>query len=203
MADILQDFHVAAPPERVFAAVSEPGLLDEWWTLRSSGAATAGAAYELDFGPGYQWRAEVTKSVPGVAFELRMAQSDADWRGTLVGFDLTATARGTQVRFHHRGWPEPNEHYRISCHCWALYLRILRRFLEIEPPSRLVYTWNASWDPPGDTVVTYELAAHDAATLVRVTHEGIMAGGDRQGYQAGWGRVLAWLAQWVERGATS
>jgi len=34
------------------------------------------------------------------------------------------------VRFCHRGWPAENEHYRVSCHCWALYLRLLRRQVE-------------------------------------------------------------------------
>ena len=28
------------------------------------------------------------------------------------------------------GWPSANEHCRISSYCWAMYLRILRRFLE-------------------------------------------------------------------------
>ena len=36
----------------------------------------------------------------------------------------------TQVRFHHVGWPEPSEHYRISCFCWAMYLRLLKRYVE-------------------------------------------------------------------------
>jgi hypothetical protein len=28
------------------------------------------------------------------------------------------------------GWPVDNEHWRISCYCWAMYLRLLRRYLE-------------------------------------------------------------------------
>jgi len=28
------------------------------------------------------------------------------------------------------GWPAVNEHYRISSYCWAMYLRILQRYLE-------------------------------------------------------------------------
>ena len=64
------------------------------------------------------------------AFELLFTHADADWTGTLVGFDLSPSSSGTQVRFSHRGWPEANAHYRASCHCWALYLRVLRRYLE-------------------------------------------------------------------------
>ena len=130
MADILQDFPILVPPSRVFEAVTRPSLLDQWWTLRSSGQPAIGATYELDFGPKYLWRAVVTRSRPGEAFELRMTHADRDWRDTLVGFDFLPSSSGTQVRFYHTGWPEANEHYRTSCHCWALYLRVLRRHLE-------------------------------------------------------------------------
>lgn len=130
MADILQDFPIAASAARVYEAVSEPRLLDEWWTLRSSGRAAVGAAYDLDFGPGYHWNAVVTKAAPGTAFELRLTSADADWTDSLVGFELEPAGETTRVRFYHRGWPSANDHYRTSCHCWALYLRILRRHVE-------------------------------------------------------------------------
>ncbi|MBI3448600.1 MAG: hypothetical protein HY049_06775 [Acidobacteria bacterium] len=34
------------------------------------------------------------------------------------------------MRFHHTGWPTANEHWRVSCYCWAMYLRLMRRFIE-------------------------------------------------------------------------
>jgi uncharacterized protein YndB with AHSA1/START domain len=130
MHEILQDFPIAAEPARVYRAVSEPALLDEWWTLKSAGRAAVGESYDLDFGPGYRWGAVVTKADPGAAFELRMTNADPDWADSVVGFTLEPSGHGTQVRFYHRGWPEANAHYRISCHCWAMYLRILRRHIE-------------------------------------------------------------------------
>jgi uncharacterized protein YndB with AHSA1/START domain len=130
MADILQDFPIEAPPARVFAGVTEPALLDQWWTLRSSGRPALGSIYELDFGPGVLWRAVVTRSEPDAAFELQLTEADADWTGTRVGFEFAASTSGTAVRFYHRDWPEANDHHRASCHCWALYLRVLRRYLE-------------------------------------------------------------------------
>lgn len=130
MVDILQDFPIAAPPARVFAGISEPALLDQRWTLRSSGRAVVGTTYAFDFGPQYRWQAVVTTAVPGAAFELRMTQADPDWTGTLVGFELAPVGSGTQVRFHHSGWAAAHAHYCTSCHCWALYLRVLRRHIE-------------------------------------------------------------------------
>ena len=130
MPDILHDFPIKAPARRVFRAVSAPADLDEWWTLRSAGEPRLGAAYELGFGPGYDWRAKVTRCTPDAAFELELTQADAEWMGTRVGFRLESTGDLTRVRFHHAGWPEETGHYRVSCYCWAMYLRVLRRYLE-------------------------------------------------------------------------
>jgi len=89
-----------------------------------------GSEYELWFGPGYDWRAKVTRCAPGREFELELIKSDEDWTRTRVGLQLEDRGEGTWVRFHHAGWRSVNDHYRISCNCWALYLRILRRYLE-------------------------------------------------------------------------
>lgn len=130
MADILQDFPIKAPRDRVFHAVSTPAGLDSWWTKRSAGTPTEGAEYELWFGPQYDWRAKVTRCTANSELELQMVVADDDWIGTRVGFRLEDKDGATWVRFHHTGWPSLNEHYRISSHCWAMYLRILRRYLE-------------------------------------------------------------------------
>lgn len=130
MPDILQDFPIKAGAGLVFDAVSTPTGLNSWWTETCSGQPNVGASYDLGFGTGYQWKAAVSACAPRTRFELTLTLADADWTGTRVGFELSPTSGGTQVRFHHRGWPVENEHYRISCHCWALYLRILRRHLE-------------------------------------------------------------------------
>ena len=129
MADIYHDFPINAPLQRVYDAISTPRGLDAWWTQTSNGQPVAGAEYDLGFGPGYDWRARVTRLVPATEFELELTRADPDWLGTRVGFQLGGREGVTDVRFHHTGWPAPNEHWRISCYCWAMYLRILRRYL--------------------------------------------------------------------------
>jgi uncharacterized protein YndB with AHSA1/START domain len=130
MPDILHDLPVAASPARVFRAVSAPEELDRWWTRRASGPPVEGAEYELWFGPRYDWRARVTQCLRPRAFELELTRADADWLGTHVGFTLEERDGGTEVRFHHTGWPEENAHYRVSSFCWAMYLRLLKRHVE-------------------------------------------------------------------------
>ena len=83
------------------------------------------------FGPGYDWRAKVTRYVPGSEFELQMTEAHVDWAKSCVGCRLTPEGAGkTRVLFYHNGWPEANEHWRVSCYCWAMYLRVLRRNVE-------------------------------------------------------------------------
>ncbi len=130
MADLVYDFPINAPVEKVFAGVATPPGLDAWWTIRSSGSPRLGEEYELDFGPGYVWRAKVTRCEANADFELTMMPSDKDWMGTRVRFVLTPKGGGTNVQFSHIGWPEINEHYRISSFCWAMYLRLLKRNVE-------------------------------------------------------------------------
>ncbi len=130
MPDIFQDFPIKSSVEKIFDAVSTPAGLDAWWTKISSGTPAVGQEYKLGFGPQYDWLAVVTKCVAGRDFEIRMTRSDADWDGSLIGFQLERKPEMVWVRFHHTGWPTANEHFRISNHCWAMYLRVLRRYLE-------------------------------------------------------------------------
>jgi uncharacterized protein YndB with AHSA1/START domain len=130
MTDIFHHFPVKGPLDKVFLALSTPAGLDSWWTKSSSGEPTQGAKYELGFGSGYEWRAVVSRCAPNTEFVLTLTSADKDWQGTRVGFLLEEKDGLTQVSFHHTGWPEDNEHYRISCYCWAIYLRLMKRYVE-------------------------------------------------------------------------
>ena len=130
MPDIYSDFPIQVPAADVFRVVSTPAGLDQWWTKRSAGTPKLGAEYELWFGPEYDWRARVTACAASQHFEIEITRAGEDWLGTRVGFDITGQGSTSQLRFYHTGWPLSNEHYRSSCYCWPMYLRILRRYLE-------------------------------------------------------------------------
>ena len=123
MPDIFHNFPIKVSPDRVFGAISSPHGLDAWWTKKSSGRPAEGEEYELWCGPQYDWRALVTKCVAPSEFELQMLRAHPDWNGTRVGFRLQGDET-TNVRFYHTGWPTANDHWRISCYCWAMYFRI-------------------------------------------------------------------------------
>ena len=130
MADILHDFPIRASPARVFEVMVTPQGLDQWWTLRATGRPESDSEYQLWFGPEYDWRARVTRLVTSEEFEWEMTRATDDWLGTRVGFRLTQEVGQTLVSFRHTGWAGPTPHFRTSSCCWAMYLRILRRYIE-------------------------------------------------------------------------
>ena len=131
MPDILHDFPIMATPERVFEVLCSPAGLNVWWTLEAAGAPGVDQRYRLYFGPGYDWVGVMRRHQPAREVAWEMIEADPDWRGTVVGFRLRPEGSGTQVEFSHTGWPSLNQHYRISCFCWAMYLRILKRYIEV------------------------------------------------------------------------
>jgi uncharacterized protein YndB with AHSA1/START domain len=131
VADIVHELTVRSAPARVFHSMATPQGLSQWWTQSCSGRPQEGAEYLLGFGPDYQWRGVVRRYAPDAEFELEITAAHPDWMNTRVGCELAPQGReSTRVRFYHTGWPAENEHWRVSCYCWAMYLRIMRRFLE-------------------------------------------------------------------------
>jgi uncharacterized protein YndB with AHSA1/START domain len=130
MADIFHQFLINSLSERVFEAISRSKGLDSWWTMTSSENPEPGGVYRLNFGPRYNWKAVVTKYKTDSLFELQLTDADVDWTGSRVGFELKNNNGITEVDFYHTGWPAVNDHFKISSYCWAMYLRILKRYVE-------------------------------------------------------------------------
>lgn len=130
MANIFHNFPICSSIDKVFDAISTPNGLDKWWTKTSLGRVAIGETFHFQFDPGYNWTAVVSKCIPNKEFELTIQNSDDDWKDSRVGFRLTKKQNITEVQFYHTDWKEENEHFRISNFCWAMYLRILKRYLE-------------------------------------------------------------------------
>lgn len=130
MADIFHQFQIGSKPEKVFEAISRSKGLDNWWTKSSSENPRLDGIYTLFFGAPYDWKAVVTKYQQNSIIELKISEADLDWTGTRIGFSLSGQNGITSVDFYHTGWPSINDHFKISSYCWAMYLRILKRYVE-------------------------------------------------------------------------
>ena len=89
--------------------------------------------------------------------------------------------------------PEPGGAYHITMDVGDGVLMTARGvYREVQPPSRLVYTWD--WDEEdyavGDTLVTVEFRDMGDATEVVLTHDFFPAIEARDGHAEGWGSCL-------------
>jgi uncharacterized protein YndB with AHSA1/START domain len=130
MPDIKHSLIIKASTEQVFDSISTPAGMDEWWTKKSTGIPGLGEVYQLYFGPDFDWRATVVKCKANVDFELKMDEAYEFWTGTNVGFHLEEKEDIRLLDFYHTGWVVEVDNFRESSYCWAMYLRILKRYLE-------------------------------------------------------------------------
>ncbi len=72
-------------------------------------------------------------------------------------------------------------------------------YREIEPPTRLVFTWNAY--AIVDTVVTLELRDLGGSTELRLTHTGLVEASMREMTTFGWTGCLASLERFLAQPA--
>lgn len=155
---VTAEIFVAAPPERVFQAITDPAQLSRWWGHKDIYRVTGG---ESDLRVGGKWLSE------GVS------------------------ADGTRFR-------------------------VEGEYLEVDPPRRLVQTWDASYCSTLRTVVYWDLepqAVHalqtsgprksGTGTLVRLRHTGF-AGTPKEAisHGEGWKLVLGWLDEYLQTGET-
>jgi uncharacterized protein YndB with AHSA1/START domain len=77
-------------------------------------------------------------------------------------------------------------------------LWIVGEFEVVEPPSRLVFSWQLGIQADRAERVSVEFEAHGAGTEVIVTHERIADAATRAGHEQGWVGCLDGLARYAD-----
>jgi uncharacterized protein YciI len=78
------------------------------------------------------------------------------------------------------------------------------KYLELDPPRKLVHTWNAYWDGGDETTVTFLLEPIPSGTRLMLRHEGFVGRPDScKSHAEGWEHVTGWLAGYVAPKADS
>jgi len=128
---IFFDLYIKAESSKIFAAITEPAHLENWWPLKCSGEPILGASYNFNFTDDYDWYAKIGSVKKDSHVYYKMTQSDVDWNLTIFGFELSTLTDGkTLIQFSHTGWQSNNHEYRNSAYCWAQLLRGLKEYVE-------------------------------------------------------------------------
>jgi uncharacterized protein YndB with AHSA1/START domain len=144
---VVSEIHIAAPPERVFLAISDAQQLKRWF----DDASCKHKLWEMDARPGGRWRFLTEKSatqVNGVdEFEGRgeILEIDpprllvctwiANWhadpkRKTIVRWELTPSDGGTHVKVTHSGLAEETVCRKDYTGGWPGVVEKLKKFME-------------------------------------------------------------------------
>jgi uncharacterized protein YndB with AHSA1/START domain len=130
MSDLQQSYDIAAPRADVFRALTEPAVLDTWWTTSSQSDARAGGAFQ------YRWEFEDASRnhvQSGAYHEVeegrRISYPWAAGGETTVTFRLEDADGGTRLTLEHTGFPDDagRDHHDQG---WAGFLGNLRSVLE-------------------------------------------------------------------------
>lgn len=131
MATIRHRVGIAAPAERVYAALATTEGLASWWTPTVEGDARVGGTLRFYFGGNDPAAVmDIVELAPNQRVMWRCVGGADEWVGTTLTFDLNSSEDETIVLFSHADWREPVE---FMYHCstkWAYFLLGLKAGLE-------------------------------------------------------------------------
>ena len=139
---IALEVEIAAPPDRVFQAITDPTQLLRWWGQQGM---YHGTKWCTDVRPGGQWRCEGVSDVDGSAYHVTGEYLEVDpprvlvhtwlssWGGplkTVVRWELQAVADRTLLRVHHSGFAGAAEQAKAHYQGWQRVLSWMQSFVE-------------------------------------------------------------------------
>lgn len=138
MAEMIHEIAIAAPVERVFAALTAATELRQWWTTDSVAEPIVGTVAEFGFGN------------RSTVFRMRVAQLESphrlvweclgdpdEWAGTTLTWDIKPEEQGSRLRFVHSQWQATDGMFAFCNSTWGELMFRLRRHLEGESPGPL------------------------------------------------------------------
>jgi uncharacterized protein YndB with AHSA1/START domain len=117
---------VAATPEEVFAALTEPDQVTAWWSAKSTtGSGRAGGQLQITFGA--EPRPTVIRVLAAdrpdvVVWEVTASPLVPDWEGTQPTFTMATTHNSCRLNFTHYGLIPTLECFEMCNVDWGRFL---------------------------------------------------------------------------------
>lgn len=123
-------FHINAPREKVYEAISTIAGLSGWWTATTAGNPEIGGTIQFRFGEYGGPQMKVTKLIPNENVTWECVPSSNGWDGHIFTFSLDENEGKTRVRFSQSGWTEQDDFYASCCFSWGRYMESLRQLCQ-------------------------------------------------------------------------
>lgn len=103
-------------------------------------------------------------------------------------------ARPTKIELD----PRPGGPLRIDIDDEGFELSITGRYLELDPPRLLSFTWNCTtWMPPVTSIVTVTFEPHGTGQTLMTIEHAQLPPDVLDGHRTGWGLIGAQLEAWM------
>jgi uncharacterized protein YndB with AHSA1/START domain len=133
MSTIVQERIIAASPQRVFNALTQPGEIGHWWTNDLNVTPEVGSLAEFRFGEWGEFvlRFEVAELDRNKKVHWIFRFGPPQWAGTDITWHLTPVWDGTRLLFTHEGFGQVDEAYISGVRGnWTYFLDSLKSYLE-------------------------------------------------------------------------
>jgi uncharacterized protein YndB with AHSA1/START domain len=120
---------IKVPAIKVYDALTTRDGLAEVWTTELTVKAEIGFVNEFTFGKETD-RMKIIELTPGKKVEWLVIESDPQWIGTRISFELSESNKVTTVVLKQEGWKEVNDFYRFCNYHWGWFLYSLKHYCE-------------------------------------------------------------------------
>lgn len=130
MARIEHIQYINTLPSKVYEVLTTARGLAEVWTQDLTFIAQLDAVNEFRFGDEHPTKMAIVELVPNNKMTWQCIDSDPEWIGTSVSFELEQRGDKTAVTLKHTDWREVTEFYRFCNYNWAIFLLSLKQYCE-------------------------------------------------------------------------
>ncbi|MBC9796108.1 SRPBCC family protein [Sinomicrobium weinanense] len=130
MTNIEHINYIKTPAAKVYEALTTEKGLSEVWTRELKVKPEINFINEFDFDDGYATKMQIKHLTKNRRIEWACVESDPEWIGTSVIFDLTEKNGVTTVILNHANWKDVTEFYRWCNYNWGMFLLSLKEYCE-------------------------------------------------------------------------
>ena len=122
--------YIKTPVGKVYETLTTERGLAETWTRKLKVKPGLGVINEFDFDDNYSTKMKVIELIPDSRIIWECVESDPEWVGTTISYELAEENGVTSVVLRHLNWRELTEFYRWCNYNWAMFLYSLKTYCE-------------------------------------------------------------------------
>lgn len=130
MADIKFLFHIDAPRQKVYNAITTIDGLSKWWTKETKGDNKLNGIIEFRFGERWLTQMKVVKLKQDELVGWESIDKQDQWNGSRLNFKLDDNEGKTRVRFEHIGIKGGEDYLAMINFSWSRFLDSLKQLCQ-------------------------------------------------------------------------